>query len=158
MERKSVGIMKFPCFLEETPSEIHIDSRMRQMTLKNLPVLTVPLLSELNTSFCQGKLAVLKVVWCGGWLRNPASPKGWLKPYVEIMGCLPPINWCRISQPSTVLPISSRPMAPCQEGGCPTRRSGCPASEQDFKIWSNKPQTWYITSDMYICIYIYIYI
>ena len=54
--------MKFPCFLEETPSEIHIDSRMRQMTLKNLPVLTVPLLSQLNTSFCQGKLAVLKVV------------------------------------------------------------------------------------------------
>ena len=48
MEWKSVGIMKFPCFLEETPSEIHIDSRMRQMTLKNLPVLTVPLLSELN--------------------------------------------------------------------------------------------------------------
>jgi hypothetical protein len=31
------------------------------------------------------------------WLQNPA-PKGWLKPYNEIFT----INWCRISQPSTV--------------------------------------------------------
>ena len=45
-----------------------------------------------------------------GWLRNPAPPTGWLKqlkPYIYIyiyrMGCLPSINWCRISQPSTVL-------------------------------------------------------
>ena len=31
------------------------------------------------------------------WLRNPAPPKGWLKPYTIIMGCLPSTNWCRIS-------------------------------------------------------------
>jgi hypothetical protein len=36
----------------------------------------------------------------GGWLRNPAPPKGWLKPYQKL--AKPPINWCRISQPSTV--------------------------------------------------------
>ena len=37
-----------------------------------------------------------------GWLRNPAPPisDGW-NPN-KIMGCLPSINWCRISQPSTV--------------------------------------------------------
>jgi hypothetical protein len=29
-----------------------------------------------------------------GWLRNPASPKGWLKHVetIEIMGCLPPFS------------------------------------------------------------------
>ena len=36
-----------------------------------------------------------------GWLRNPAPPKGWLKPHKY--WDKPPINWCRISQPSTVL-------------------------------------------------------
>jgi hypothetical protein len=37
------------------------------------------------------------ILWMGQ--RNPASPTGWLK-HVEtlkIMGCLPPINWFRIS-------------------------------------------------------------
>ena len=35
-----------------------------------------------------------------GWLRKPAAPKGWLKPYKS--WDKPSISWCRISQPSTV--------------------------------------------------------
>ena len=34
--------------------------------------------------------------------RNPAPPKGWLKPYNQMILDKPSINWCRISQPSTV--------------------------------------------------------
>jgi hypothetical protein len=32
-------------------------------------------------------------------LQNPAP---WIVETLQIMGCLPPINWCRISQPFTV--------------------------------------------------------
>ena len=41
----------------------------------------------------------LGISYCG-WLRNPAP--AWMVKTLQIMGCLPPINWCRISQPSTV--------------------------------------------------------
>jgi hypothetical protein len=34
--------------------------------------------------------------------RNPASPNGWLRPQQNNGIYKPSINWCRISQPSTV--------------------------------------------------------
>ena len=39
----------------------------------------------------------LTEIWVsyGGWLRNPAPPKGWLKAYKQ--WDKPSINWCRIS-------------------------------------------------------------
>ena len=41
-------------------------------------------------------------LWLLLWMEEILHHLGWLKPY-KIMGCLPSINWCRISQPSTVV-------------------------------------------------------
>ena len=45
-------------------------------------------------------LCIFRAFYCG-WLRNPAPG---MVESLYIMGCLPPINWCRISQPSTESP------------------------------------------------------
>ena len=54
--------------------------------------------------FCHLLWTLILIVtdWMGQ--RNPTNHQkdGW-NPN-KIMGCLPPINWCRISQPSTVCP------------------------------------------------------
>jgi len=39
------------------------------------------------------------ITWDGP--AKSGAPPGMVEA-LEIMGCLPPINWCRISQPSTV--------------------------------------------------------
>ena len=71
------------------------------------PVLLIFSMKQMNLSWfhwCHGFTKCSFLVWsyCW-WLRNPAAPKGWLKPYKQWEK--PPLKCCRISQPSTFSPV-----------------------------------------------------
>ena len=82
--------------------------------------LDVFIFSCFNLSSCHPTIDVI----FGGWLRNPAPPKGWLKHQKDSMGWFPSINWCRISQPSTIsggfhfqwVPVRFPMILPASEG------------------------------------------